>query len=167
MLARGSVVASGGAERDLPQFEVGEELVPFLVGEVAILFAGTLGPAAGDERPVVRDDAYYVIAGTTPVLVHNDGGGYTTPGNNTNLTVNEVLDAGLKWLGEGYTEPVPGSGRYVSKVGTRVFRMGDSDIEGRHGGGPHTHFERLEVDPKTGRMKVVQNDHVYFKGGVC
>jgi hypothetical protein len=45
--------------------------------------------------------------------------------------------------------------------------MGDSDILGRHGGGPHTNFERMEVDPKTGRMKVVQNDHVYFKGGTC
>jgi RHS repeat-associated protein len=111
---------------------------------------------------------YYVLAGDTPVLVHNDGDEYVTPGNNSYVTVDEALDAGLKWLGDdGYTEPVPGSGRYVSRDGTRVFRMGDSDILGKHGGGPHTNFERLAVDPKTGRMKVVQNDHVYFKEGSC
>jgi hypothetical protein len=32
-----------------------EELVPFGGGEIAVFFAGPLGPAAGDERPVAVD----------------------------------------------------------------------------------------------------------------
>ncbi|MFJ5229290.1 RHS repeat-associated core domain-containing protein [Kitasatospora sp. NPDC088391] len=123
-------------------------------------------PTSAYNLTVAELHTYYVLAGSAPVLVHNDGG-YTTPGNNSYVTVDEALDAGLKWLGEGYTEPVPGSGRYVSKDGTRIFRMGESDITGRHGGGPHTNFERMEINPNTGRMQVVQNDHVYFKGGAC
>jgi len=92
-------------------------------------------------------------------------GGYTTPGNGAVLPVPDVLDAGTAWLGPGYTEPIAGSGRYVSQDGTRVFRIGDSDILGLHGGGPHANFEALGPNPaRPGRMQVVQNDHVYFDG---
>ena len=55
MRARRSVVTAADAEGDLPQLEVGEELVPFLVGELTVFLAGPVGPAAGDERPVVGD----------------------------------------------------------------------------------------------------------------
>jgi hypothetical protein len=56
VLAGRSVVASAGAESDLPQLEVGKELVPFGSGELTVFFAGSFGAAAGDEGPVVRDD---------------------------------------------------------------------------------------------------------------
>jgi hypothetical protein len=46
-------------------------------------------------------------------------------------------------LGKGYNEVIRGSGRYVSKAETRVFRMETSDIVGAHGGGPHVNFESL------------------------
>ncbi|GAA2341797.1 hypothetical protein [Dactylosporangium salmoneum] len=55
VLARRSVVATAGSESDLPQLEVREELVPFRGGELTVFLAGSLGAAAGDEGPVMRD----------------------------------------------------------------------------------------------------------------
>lgn len=61
---------------------------------------------------------------------------------------------------------VSGSGRYVSADGTRAVRMGESDITGAHGGGPHMNFEELAPNPaKPGKMMVVQNSHVYLDNG--
>jgi hypothetical protein len=47
------VVAAAGSEGDLPQFEVGEELIPVGGGEFAVFLAGSFGAASGDEGPVV------------------------------------------------------------------------------------------------------------------
>jgi len=63
MRAWGPEVAAAGSEGYLPQLEVGEELVPFGGGEIAVFFAGSLGAAAGDERPVVGDDVFGVDRG--------------------------------------------------------------------------------------------------------
>ncbi|GGY76758.1 hypothetical protein GCM10010327_03480 [Streptomyces nitrosporeus] len=118
---------------------------------------------------------YYVLAGTTPVLVHNqtpcdpwtsekkyDEDGHPVDG--TRIPTDDALDAAEKWLGPGYYEPVPGSGRFVSKDGTRVARMGESDITGQHGGGPHMNFERLAPNPrKPGKSMVVENRHIYLE----
>ncbi|MGW5250742.1 polymorphic toxin-type HINT domain-containing protein, partial [Streptomyces sp. NPDC004129] len=116
---------------------------------------------------------YYVLAGATPVLAHNatgcgptSSGMYDSDGNpvdGTKIPVDDALSAAEKWVGPGYTEPVPGSGRFVSKDGTRVARMGESDITGQHGGGPHMNFERLAPNPKKpGKSMVVENRHVYL-----
>ena len=59
----GSVVAAADPERDLAQLEVGQEFVPFCSGELTVFFAGPLGPAAGDERPVVGDHVFGVDRG--------------------------------------------------------------------------------------------------------
>jgi RHS repeat-associated protein len=91
------------------------------------------------------------------------GGGAEPPPDNSDMSIDDVLDAASAFLGAGYSEVPPGSGRFVSADGTRVVRMKDSDITGRHGRGPHANFETLECDPKTGRMRVVDNRHVYFK----
>jgi hypothetical protein len=41
--------------------------------------------------------------------------------------------------------------------------MGESDILGKHGGGPHVNFEYMEPNPfKPGKMNVVKNIHVYL-----
>jgi RHS repeat-associated protein len=80
-------------------------------------------------------------------------------------TSSKILNDAQAFLGEGYTEPIAGSGRYVSADGTRVFRMGTSDITGAHGGGPHVNFETLVPNAaKPGKMKVGQNIHVYLDG---
>ena len=70
MRTRGSVVAAACPESHFPQFEVGEELIPFLGGEIAVFLAGPLGPAACDERPMVRDHILGVDRGVSHRRVH-------------------------------------------------------------------------------------------------
>ncbi|MBQ3414939.1 MAG: hypothetical protein IJH39_06255 [Clostridia bacterium] len=80
------------------------------------------------------------------------------------MKTQDVLDLASDFLGEGYTETVPGSGRFVSADGTRVFRMGENDILGRHGGGSHVNFEILEPNPaKPGKMQVIKDIHIYLE----
>jgi len=79
------------------------------------------------------------------------------------LSSGAMLDAAGEFLGKGYKEDVPGSGRYVSADGTRVVRIGESDITGKHGGGPHANFETLKANPaKPGKMIVDKNFHIYL-----
>ena len=76
-------------------------------------------------------------------------------------TSTKALELGQEFLGKGYREVGPG--RYVSADGKRVFRMGDNDILGKHGGGPHVNFETLKPNPnKPGKMMVDQNYHVFI-----
>jgi RHS repeat-associated protein len=128
-----------------------------------------LAPALNDHayvaNPLTMVDPLGLASGPRVPSPPFSAGGYSTPGNNQELNVDDMLKAGEDWLGPGYTEPKAGSGRFVSSDGSRVFRMGDSDILGQHGGGPHCNFEYLEPDPRTGRMAVTQNDHVYFTNG--
>jgi len=80
------------------------------------------------------------------------------------MKVNEILDIASDFLGKGYTEPIKGSGRFVSQDGTRVFRMGENDILGKHGGGSHVNFEILAPNPdKPGKMKVMLDIHIYLE----
>lgn len=80
------------------------------------------------------------------------------------MKTDNVLDWATDFLGEGYTEPVSGSGRFVSKNGTRVFRMGENDILGKHGGGPHVNFEILAPNPaKPGKMQVIKDIHIFLE----
>jgi hypothetical protein len=80
------------------------------------------------------------------------------------VSSNKALELGEEFLGEGYKELVPGSGRYVSADGTREFRMGESDITGAHGGGSHVNFETLTPNPpKPGKMLVDQNLNINLK----
>lgn len=59
----------------------------------------------------------------------------------------QALELGEQYLGSGYKEIIFGSGRFVSKDGKRVFKMGANDILGKHGGGPHVNFETLIPNP--------------------
>ena len=82
----------------------------------------------------------------------------------TSMKTNDVLNLASDFLGEGYTEPKAGSGRFISADGTRAFRMGESDILGRHGGGPHVNFEMLELNPiKPNKMQVITDIHIYLE----
>lgn len=56
MLARRSVGAVAGAEGDLAEAEVVTEILSLGVAGIAVLHAGTMGPALIDELPVVADD---------------------------------------------------------------------------------------------------------------
>ena len=83
--------------------------------------------------------------------------------NGAKMTTDEALDAASDFLGPGYKDM--GNGRFVSADGTRQVRMGDSDILGQHGGGPHMNFEKLVPNPaKPGQMipDPSQNIHIYL-----
>ena len=42
--------------------------------------------------------------------------------------------------------------------------MGDDDILGKHGGGPHMNFETMAPNPaKPGKMQVIDNMHIYLE----
>ena len=78
------------------------------------------------------------------------------------MKTDNVLTAAEEFLEKGYKDM--GSGRYVSADGTRVVRMGDSDILGKHGGGSHMNFETLVPNPnKPGKKMVKENLHIYLE----
>ncbi|MDE6505837.1 MAG: RHS repeat-associated core domain-containing protein, partial [Eubacterium sp.] len=82
--------------------------------------------------------------------------------NGSRLKTNDALDAAEDFLGKGYTDA--GNGRFISADGTKVVRMGDNDILGKHGGGPHMNFETMAPNPsKPGKMQVVDNMHIYLE----
>ncbi len=79
------------------------------------------------------------------------------------VTSSKALEMGEKFLGKGYKETVHKSGRYISADGERVFRMGETDILGLHGGGPHVNFETLIPNPANpSKMMVDENIHVFI-----
>jgi hypothetical protein len=98
-------------------------------------------------------------AATTPAArnhaTNTGGGGAEPPPDNSDMYIDDVLDAASAFLGAGYSEVPPGSGRFVSADGIRVVRMKESDITGRHGRGSHANFETLECDPKIPGGKAV------------
>ncbi len=99
-------------------------------------------------------------------LKKNDGthGGNGKFEDGTFHRIDDILDEAIRHLGPGFVEPKPETGRFVSANGKKVFRMGESDILGKHGGGAHVNFERLEPNPaKPGKMTVVEDIHIYLE----
>jgi RHS repeat-associated protein len=81
--------------------------------------------------------------------------------NGARLATDDALDAAEDFLGQGYRDL--GDGRFKSVDGTRQVRMGELDITGQHGGGPHMNFERLLPDPlRPGRFRIVENRHIFL-----
>ena len=80
------------------------------------------------------------------------------------LPTNKALEKAINFLGEGYYEVKKGSGRFISKDGTRIIRIGDADILGKHAGGPHINFETLVPNPKKPGKKMVEtNLHIFIE----
>ena len=78
------------------------------------------------------------------------------------MKTNDVLDLTSNFLGKGYSEK--SKSRFVSKDRTRVVRLGDSDILGKHAGGPHINFELMGSHPKkAGKTEVKKNIHIYLE----
>ena len=118
-------------------------------------------PGSADmwDLTVAGDHDFYIQASTSAtVMVHNCN---VPPANGSSMSVDDALDAGEDWLGDGYTEPSPGSGRFVSQDGTRIFRMVQSCIRGLHGA-PHVNFESFDSTlARAGR--ILLNNHVYLE----
>jgi len=91
---------------------------------------------------------YYV--GSSCILVHNQ---CVLPKNNSKMTTSQALDAAEDFLGEGYKHM--GNGRYVSADGLRQVRIGDSDILGLHGPGPHINFDRIKPTHKGSHVLLI------------
>jgi RHS repeat-associated protein len=79
-------------------------------------------------------------------------------------SIDDALDTALKFLGEGYQDM--GKGRFISADGLRQVRMGDADILGLHGKGPHINFDFLGPNPaKPGSYtQLFPSIHVYLFG---
>jgi len=78
----------------------------------------------------------------------------------TQLSSDELLQAGEKFLGPGYKEiGKPGSGVFRSSDGTRQFRIDNSSLSGSHAPGvPHGHLETYAP----GAAKPTTNNHIPF-----
>jgi hypothetical protein len=83
--------------------------------------------------------------------------------DNQTLTKNEVLQAGIAYVGDGYKEI--DAGVFVSADNSRMFRITDSDILGKHANGPHANFEIVKPNKKwngTITYEQIDNKHIYF-----
>ena len=83
----------------------------------------------------VEDYHTYYVA-NAGVLVHN-----MCANDSVGMYTNDALGAAEDYLGPGYSEISPGSGRYVSSYGYRQVRIGIKDITGAHAGNPHINFD--------------------------
>jgi len=93
--------------------------------------------------------------------MNGEGGGSGLIDGST-MSEEEILDAANEFLGPGYIDM--GNGRFVSSNGLRQFRIGESDLLGIHGGGPHANFEILVPNPfKPGKFTIVEDIHIYIR----
>ncbi|WP_212841783.1 polymorphic toxin-type HINT domain-containing protein [Catellatospora sp. IY07-71] len=110
---------------------------------------------------------YYVLAGDTPVLVHNTGPACVVPGGVSNLrdgahmTTNDAMDTAVEFLGAGYRDE--GGGRFVSKDGLRQVRLTDADLAHRRQN-PHINFETYSQPIKKGVRSPgpISNIHIFL-----
>ncbi|MFJ6772935.1 polymorphic toxin-type HINT domain-containing protein [Kitasatospora sp. NPDC091257] len=116
----------------------------------------------------VRDlHTYYVLAGNTPVLVHNSGPNCVTTNSSQvaatprgrapeyhggTINQDQAMDLAERWLGAGYREE--GVGRYVSSDGSRIVRYGKHETTSKS---HHIHFEAVE------NGRVVENTSVEIR----
>lgn len=90
------------------------------------------------------------------------------PEDGIEVSCDTALRLAQQFIGQGYTEPVEHSGRYVSADQARVVRMGENDILGRHGKSPdgykrHVNFEVLQFNPDRPDKPLLKADrHVFL-----
>ena len=80
------------------------------------------------------------------------------------MVIQWTLNSGLQMISTIPHYTLSNNSIYIDyrEDGTRVFRMGNNDITGKHGGGPHVNLETLIENPnKPGKMKVETNIHVF------
>ncbi|MFI6823944.1 polymorphic toxin-type HINT domain-containing protein [Micromonospora sp. NPDC050187] len=128
-----------------------------------------LGVETMRDLTVANVHTYYVLAGNTPVLVHNCTPGADKPGvpggvenlGDVQMATDDALDTAVKFLGLGYQDM--GDGRLLSADGLRQVRMTDRDT--RHPTqNPHINFEtyRNPIGPGRRSGRPVSNHHVYL-----
>jgi len=162
-----------------------------LLGKAGWLHAGDLWPgdrlrtAGGTDAAVVglrRDVGYAEVytltvahdhtffVGAARMLVHNASAAacdaiFNGIRDGQQLPTDQALQLAIDYLGPGYREVGQGTGRYISADGLRQVRIGEGDITGAHGGGPHINLERYSPDPRRpGRLTIRKpdNKHIYL-----
>ncbi|MFV2104630.1 polymorphic toxin-type HINT domain-containing protein [Micromonospora sp. LOL_024] len=112
---------------------------------------------------------YYVLAGGTPVLVHNTGpcgpglapGGVKNLRDGAHMSTNDALDTAVDFLGPGYQDM--GGGRFLSRDGLRQVRMTDADLAHPRQN-PHINFETYNqpIGPGVRSGGPASNIHIYL-----
>jgi len=127
-----------------------------------------VGRVAVYSLTVARDHTFFV--GNAQVLVHNANTAacdaiFNGIRDGQQLPTDQALKLAIDYLGPGYREVGHGTGRYVSADGLRQVRIGEGDITGAHGGGPHINLEKYTPDPRRpGRLTIRKpdNKHIYL-----
>jgi hypothetical protein len=100
-----------------------------------------------------------LVMPTTVFARPSGGAGPSTAGpgqgnvSSGEASANGILDAALRWLGQGYREVA--SGVFRSADDLRQFRMTDSDLTDPRQG-PHAHFESIGPNGRD----IIENGHV-------
>lgn len=124
--------ATDGEFQRADQLDTGDQ-VRAADGRLVSVSGLRLGTARTDVACNVEVEGIHTYhVGSAELLVHNAC--RDIPANGASAKIDDVLDMADDWPGSGYSAPVCGSGRYVSADGTRVSRMGQSDITGAHVG---------------------------------
>ncbi len=127
-----------------------------------------VGQAVVYTLTVATDHTFFV--GSARVLVHNANAAacdaiFNGIRDGQQLPTDQALKLAIDYLGPGYREVGRGTGRYVSADGLRQVRIGEGDITGAHGGGPHLNLEKYTLDPRRpGRLTIRKpdNKHIYL-----
>jgi hypothetical protein len=148
----------------------------------------TTGPTPHTDTPNSNGngcDTYYVLAGVTPVLVHNCDGSVrnevieetrATADSNADtvwhkrqssiisshsITMEDAMATGHAFVGEGARDVSKGRGIFRSTDGSRGFRVDPQSLAGGHWPDiPHVH---LEIFDQAG--KPLANNHIPLAGG--
>jgi hypothetical protein len=108
---------------------------------------------------------YYVMAGTTPVLVHNCGEGVPSGVGNlkdgAHMATSDAMETAAEFVGPGYRDM--GGGRFLSEDGLRQIRLTDADLAHPRQN-PHINFETYDspIGPGVRSRGPVSNIHIYL-----
>ncbi|MEU6055814.1 polymorphic toxin-type HINT domain-containing protein [Streptomyces xanthochromogenes] len=117
---------------------------------------------------------YYVLAGETPVLVHNSScsissavadetrSGMGSIVSKHSLNADQALDVGLEFLGPGYKELGKNRGVFRSADGLRQFRIDPDSLDGNHW--PDVRHIHLQIFAHPGDKKSLVNNHIPLIG---
>jgi len=151
------------------QLRVGDRLRTAGATEAVVVgLRRDVGRVAVYSLTVARDHTFFV--GNAQVLVHNANTAacdaiFNGIRDGQQLPTDQALKLAIDYLGPGYREVGHGTGRYVSADGLRQVRIGEGDITGAHGGGPHINLEKYTPDPRRpGRLTIRKpdNKHIYL-----
>lgn len=104
---------------------------------------------------------FFVVAGDEAFLTHNDSCPFV---DGAWASVDDALDAGQQFVGQGAQEWAPGVFRATTPNpdgSYNVFRMTNRDLSTQHAPAPHVNFE-VHVPNGRGGFTTTENTHVFL-----